>query len=89
MAASQPIEYTHCSYGVFEKKHYMECTTNGSTILHGFACAILSWWFLLSMALAGPPKEKPHLAPVINAGTAEPLGVSPPEVVADQVLVTP
>ena len=39
------------------------------------------------MALAGPPKEKPHLTPTINAGTAEPMGVSPPEAVAYQVLV--
>ncbi len=39
------------------------------------------------MALASPPKEKPHLAPSLNAGTAEPLGVSPPEAVAYQVLV--
>jgi len=28
MAALQPIEYTQYSYGVFEKKHYMECTTD-------------------------------------------------------------
>ncbi len=39
------------------------------------------------MALTSPPKEKPHLAPSLNAGTAEPLGVSPPEAVAYQVLV--
>jgi len=39
------------------------------------------------MALAGPPKEKPHLASAYNAGTAEPMGVSPPEAVAYQVLV--
>jgi hypothetical protein len=46
------------------------------------ACSLLSSWFLLLMALAGPPKEKPHLAPYHNAGTAEPMGVSPPEAVA-------
>jgi hypothetical protein len=39
------------------------------------------------MALAGPPKEKPHLTPAINAGTAEPMGGSPPKAVAYQVLV--
>jgi hypothetical protein len=39
------------------------------------------------MALAGPPKEKPHLPSSYNAGTAEPMGVSPPEAVAYQVLV--
>jgi hypothetical protein len=39
------------------------------------------------MALAGPPKEKPHLAPYLNAGTAEPMGVSPPEAAAYLVLV--
>jgi hypothetical protein len=32
-------------------------------------------------------KEKPHLAPSINAGTSEPMGASPPEAVAYQVLV--
>jgi hypothetical protein len=31
--------------------------------------------------LTGIP-EKPHLAPYHNAGTAEPMGVSPPEAVA-------
>jgi hypothetical protein len=40
------------------------------------------------MALAGPPEEKPHLSVAINAGTAEPMGVSPPEAVAYQVLVS-
>jgi hypothetical protein len=32
MAASQPIEYKQCSYGVFEKKHYMECTTLAAAV---------------------------------------------------------
>ena len=40
------------------------------------------------MALAGPPKEKPHPVSAYNAGTVEPMGVSPPEAVAYQVLVT-
>src|SRR5262245_19296065 len=34
------------------------------------------------VALAGPPREKPHLSSRINAGTAEPVRVSPPEAVA-------
>jgi hypothetical protein len=41
------------------------------------------------MALADPPQEKPHLAAAINAGTAEPLGLSPPEAAAYQVLARP
>jgi hypothetical protein len=39
-------------------------------------------WFLLLVALAGPHREKPHLPSRINAGTAEPFRVSPPEAVA-------
>src|SRR5882724_9228256 len=27
MALPQPVEYKQYSYGVFERKHYMECTT--------------------------------------------------------------
>jgi hypothetical protein len=27
MVLPQPIEYKQYSYGVFERKHYMECTT--------------------------------------------------------------
>jgi hypothetical protein len=27
IASSQPIEYKKYLYGIFEKKHYMECTT--------------------------------------------------------------
>jgi hypothetical protein len=27
MALSQPIEYKQYSDGIFERKHYMECTT--------------------------------------------------------------
>src|SRR5256885_3937189 len=38
--------------------------------------------FLLCMALAGPWWEKPYLSSPINAGTAEPFRVSPPEAVA-------
>jgi hypothetical protein len=34
------------------------------------------------MALAGPWWEKPYLSSPINAGTAEPFRVSPPEAVA-------
>ena len=33
-AASQPVEYKQRSYGVFEKKHYMECTTRSIRSLH-------------------------------------------------------
>jgi hypothetical protein len=39
-------------------------------------------WFLLRVALAGPPWEKPPSSSRINAGTAEPVRVSPPEAVA-------
>ena len=39
------------------------------------------------MALAGPSEEKPHFLAALNAGTAEPMGVSPPKAVAYQVLV--
>ena len=31
MAASQPVAYQQRSYEVFEKKHYMECTTLSSS----------------------------------------------------------
>ena len=43
---------------------------------------MLAWWFLLRVALAGPPWEKPQSSSRINAGTAEPVRVSPPEAVA-------
>jgi hypothetical protein len=39
-------------------------------------------WFLLRVALAGPQREKLHSSSRINAGTAEPVRVSPPEAVA-------
>ncbi len=54
----------------------------GNTTGHGFGCAILALWFLLRVALAGPHREKPHPSSQINAGTAEPFRVSPPEAVA-------
>ena len=31
--ASQPIENKQCAYGVFAKKHYMECTTLKSVLI--------------------------------------------------------
>src|SRR5712691_10486282 len=45
-------------------------------------CHSRMMWFLLLMALAGPWWEKPYLSSPINAGTAEPFRVSPPEAVA-------
>src|SRR6266851_2609912 len=45
-------------------------------------CHSRMMWFLLCMALAGPWWEKPYLSSPINAGTAEPFRVSPPEAVA-------
>src|SRR5882762_6947710 len=45
-------------------------------------CHSRMMWFLLFMALAGPWWEKPYLSSPINAGTAEPFRVSPPEAVA-------
>src|SRR5215831_6453960 len=54
----------------------------GNTTGHGFGLAILALWFLLLVALAGPHREKPHSSSRINAGTAEPVRVSPPEAVA-------
>jgi hypothetical protein len=43
---------------------------------------MLALWFLLFVALAGPHREKPPSSSRINAGTAEPVRVSPPEAVA-------
>jgi hypothetical protein len=54
----------------------------GHTTGHGFDCAIRALWLLLLMALAGPDREKPQSSARINAGTAEPVRVSPPEAVA-------
>src|SRR6267143_1954027 len=54
----------------------------GNTTGHGFDFAIRALWFLLLVALAGPRREKPHSSSRINAGTAEPFRVSPPEAVA-------
>src|SRR5436305_118735 len=49
MAAPQPIENQQCSYEVFEKKHYMECTTlagaDGALPLEPFGLAAI---FLVS-----------------------------------------
>jgi hypothetical protein len=50
MAALQPIEYTQYSYGVFEKKHYMECTT--PTRPTGTSIDLSAW-----DALAGDPDQ--------------------------------
>jgi hypothetical protein len=33
---------------------------NGNTTVRDFDFAILAFWFLLLVALAGPPGEKPH-----------------------------
>jgi hypothetical protein len=53
-----------------------------NTTGHGFGFAMLALWFLLRVALAGPHREKSHSSSRINAGTAEPFRVSPPEAVA-------
>jgi hypothetical protein len=54
----------------------------GNTTGYGFGFAMRALWFLLLVALAGPHREKPHSSSRINAGTAEPVRVSPPEAVA-------
>jgi len=75
----------HLGHGL---RHVVDMLEHGRR-KEDFAFASLSLWFLLLMALAGPPKEKPHLSPSHNAGTAEPMGVSLPEAMAYQVLVKP
>src|SRR6266571_7452438 len=54
----------------------------GNTTGRGCGFAMLALWFLLLVALAGPQREKPPSSSRINAGTAEPFRVSPPEAVA-------
>ena len=61
---------------------YDDAVVSAKTTGHGFGWAMRAWWFLLLVALAGPQREKPHLPTRINAGTVEPLRVSPPEAVA-------
>src|SRR5947199_10561615 len=54
----------------------------GQTTGPGCGCAMLALWFLLRGALAGPHRETPPPPSRLNAGTAEPCRVSPPEAVA-------
>ena len=54
----------------------------GNTTGQGLGFAMRALWFLLLVALAGPQREQPHSSSRINAGTAEPFRVSPPEAVA-------
>jgi hypothetical protein len=41
MAALQPIESKQRSYGVFEKKHYMECTAEKLAGQYGALLALV------------------------------------------------